>query len=147
MKKHTMALAAALLLLTLITGAGLAKGGATNGVFVRFNQAGYVPGYYAYCEGYFLETANGIVHEWRNNPECSYAPGMTATSLHLVFKPVEKFPAADCDDADLFVELPYQWTINQTYVDLGEDEADLRDFFGQDGERYYWVCMYHWDSE
>ena len=145
MKKHILALAAALLFLTVITGAVLAKGGALNGVFVRFDQLGWVPGYYAYCEGYFTETANGIVHEWRNNPECKYHPDMTATALHIVFKPVAKFPVADCDDANFFAQVPWPWTLDTTYIDLGEDEADLRDFFGQDGERYYWVCMYHMD--
>lgn len=145
MKKHILALAAALLLLVLIAGTVLAKGGARNGIFVRFDQLGFVPGYYAYCEGYFLEAANGIVHEWRDNPECKYHPDMTATALHLVFKPVAQFPVADCDDAGLFVQVPNPWTLNSTYVDLDEDDADLRDFFGQDGERYYWVCMYHMD--
>ena len=147
MKKRMLVLVGALLLLVLVTGSVLAKGGASNGIFVRFNQLGFEPGYQAYCEGSFLETANGIVHEWRNNPECVYAPGMVATSLHIVFKPLGKFPVADCDDADLFAQLPDPWTLNYTYIDLEEDEADLRDFFGQYGERYYWVCMYHWDSD
>ena len=148
MKKRLAVLAVALLLLVLMAGTALAKGGAGNGTFVRFVQTGAFPGMEpSYCEGYFLKTGNGIVHEWRNNPECApYAPVITETSLHLVFKPVPKFTAADCDDAGLVFEVPSEWALDPDYVDLDGDDADLRDILGQDGEQWYWVCMYEWDT-
>ena len=86
------------------------------------------------------------MHEWRNNPECvPYAPYITEASVHLVFKPVDKFQEADCDDTDFIFQVPYEWTLTAGYTDLGDDEADLRDFLGQDGEQYWWVCMYKWE--
>lgn len=149
MKKRLFVLVGALLLLVLVTGSVLAKGGASNGTFVRFMQTGVLPGVDpSYCEGFFLEASSGIVHEWRNNSECiPYAPYITETSLHLVFKPVTKFQEADCDDSDFVFQVPYEWTLTADYIDLADDEADLRDFLGQDDEQYWWVCFYYWDSD
>ncbi|MCU0522738.1 MAG: hypothetical protein MUF84_18875 [Anaerolineae bacterium] len=139
MKKRLLVLAGILALLAVATGTVLA-GGATNGTFVRFNQGPY------YCEGYFLETKNGIVHEWRNNEECGYVPLTTETSVHIVFMPTAKFAEADCDDDGFLFQVPVPWTLSSAYVDLPDDDANLREYFGLDGDRTYWVCFYYWDT-
>jgi hypothetical protein len=140
MTKRLLVLAAVVLLLITVSGTVLA-GGARNGTSVHFNQGPY------YCEGYFLEAKSGIVHEWRDNEECGYVPTTDETSVHIVFKPVSKFEEADCDDDGFLFQVPYWWTLNQFYVDLDGDEADLRDFLGQDGEDFWWVCFYTWDTD
>jgi hypothetical protein len=33
------------------------------------------------------------------------------------------------------------------YIEQPGDDADLRDVFGEDGERTYFVCFYHWDTD
>ncbi|MCU0523015.1 MAG: hypothetical protein MUF84_20305, partial [Anaerolineae bacterium] len=130
LKKRLLMLAAVVLHLVTVTGTVLA-GGARNGTFVRFNQGPY------YCEGYFLATASGIVHEWRDNEECGYVPMTTETSVHIVLKPVTKFEEADCDDDGFLFQVPGWWTLNTNYVDLDEDEADLRDVLGKDNEDFW----------
>ena len=67
--------------------------------------------------------------------------------LHLIFKPASRFTEAACDDAGLVIEIPGQWTLDAGYIDLDGDEADLRDFLGQDGEDFWWVCFYTWDTD
>ena len=116
---------------------------ASAGTLVKFYQTDL------YCEGRFLETRDGVVHEWRNNPECNpYASaGMAETSLHLVFKPASKFATTECDSDGWSFAVPYEWTLNANYVDIGGDEADLRDFLGQDDEQFWWVCMYKWGGD
>jgi hypothetical protein len=140
MNRRLLMLAAVVLLLVTVTGTVLA-GGARNGTFVRFNQGPY------YCEGYFLATKSGIVHEWRDNEECGYVPMTDETSVHIVFKPVAKFEEADCDDDGFLFQVPYPWTLNEFYVDLDGDEADLRDFLGKDDKDFWWVCFYTWDTD
>jgi hypothetical protein len=129
MKRRILALAVALILVLLALGAG-------NRTFIRFMQ--YSGGEDYYCEGYFMETGSGIVHEWRNNPECSIYGD---TSLHIVFKPTDKFEDEGCDDENCLGCYPGPWSLNETYVDLGDDEAELADFLA--GE--FWACVYLWE--
>jgi hypothetical protein len=140
MKRKLLVLALVVLLLAFAATIALAKG-ARNGTFVRFGQGPF------YCEGYFLATKSGIVHEWRDNVECGYVPMTTETSVHIVFKPVDKFAEADCDDDGFLFQVPTPWTLTENYVDLDGDDADLRDFLGQDGEDFWWVCFYTWDTD
>lgn len=91
------------------------------------------------------------MHGWRNNEECvPYQPYINEYAVHMVFKPMSKFSEADCDDEGFIIEVS-DWTLDGDYVDIGfpegDDDADLRDIFGEDGERYYWVCFYHWDTD
>jgi len=146
MKKRLLALVLVTMLLAVAAGTALA-GGARDAPFIKFLQQGpLVPGPY-YCEGTYMTTANGIVHGWRNNPECvPYKPVINEYAVHMVFKPMSKFAEADCDDEGFIIEVS-DWTLNEMYVDLPDDDADLRDVFGEDGERYYWVCFYHWDTD
>jgi len=146
MKKRLLALVLVTMLLAVAAGTALA-GGARDAPFIKFLQKGpLVPGPY-YCEGTYMTTANGIVHGWRNNPECvPYQPFINEYAVHMVFKPMSKFPEADCDDEGFIVEVS-DWTLNEMYVDLPDDDADLRDVFGEDGDRLYWVCFYHWDTD
>ena len=139
MKRRLLTVVLIVLMLAMGAGAVLA-GGAKNGTFIRLDQTGH------YCEGYFLETGSGIVHEWRNNPECvPYAPYITEAAVHLVFKPADKFPEADCDDSGFIFRFRMSGHLPLSYTDLGDDEANLRDFLGQDGEQYWWVCFYEWE--
>ena len=134
MKKRVLTLGLIVIVMALVAGTALAKGG--NRTFIRFMQYSGGEGYY--CEGYFMETGSGIVHEWRNNPECiNYGD----TSLHLVFKPTDKFEDEGCDDENCFGCYPGPWSLNSSYVDLGDDEADLADFL--EGE--FWACVYLWE--
>jgi hypothetical protein len=134
MKRRILALAVILVLLALVTSTALA-GGATNGTLVKYGHGG---GFY--CEGYFLRTGSDIVHVWRNNPECVDFGGIT--SLHLVFKPYDKFDF-ECDDEG-FLMGGGPWNLERSlYYDLPEeeDEGDIAEFLVGD----YQVCIYTWD--
>jgi hypothetical protein len=146
MKKRLLALALVMMLLAVATGPTLA-GGKRNAPFIKFLQLGpFVPGPY-YCEGTYMTTANGIVHGWRNNPECvPYQPFINEYSVHMVFKPMSEFAEADCDEEGLIIEIS-DWTMTGMYIEQPGDDADLRDVFGEDGERTYFVCFYHWDTD
>ena len=93
------------------------------------------------CEGIFLKTGSGIVHEWRDNPECINwnAP---ITNFHLVFKPTDKFDNDDWEQDGLMGCFPGEWVLSDAYVNQTGDEADLEDFFTADS---YWSCVYVWD--
>lgn len=146
MKKRVLVFGLVFLMLALGVGTVLA-GGAKNGTTVFFNTLQSSTGDYVYCEGYFKTTGSGIVHEWRDNPECvPYAPTIPSPSLHLVFKPAEKFDSPDCD-ADEIVYWSGLWTMNTTtYQDVpgADDEADLEDFLGEAGVDFWQVCIYEW---
>ena len=132
MKKLTVLVLMALLFLAV---GGALAGGGPNGTYVHFEQGGTYD-----CHTYWRMTGSGLVHEWRSNPECAAYGGTTA--LHLVFKPLSRFTAPDCDDEGLLgVSL---WTANLGYyIDYTDDEANLDDFITDGNE--YWVCFYDWD--
>jgi hypothetical protein len=143
MRKLWIVLALALVLVTVGAGTALA-GGAKNGTLVKFNYL--EDGETYYCEGYFLRTASGIVHEWRMNPEC-ISWGMPFSNFHLVFKPTEGFEDEGWEDKGLLGCYPGEWVLDDTYVDLGGDEGDLTDFFGPRDEDAYWSCVYLWELD
>jgi hypothetical protein len=70
-------------------------------------------------------TRGGIVHEWR------YELNGEPVDVHLVYKPVEKFP--NQPHGKNWVH----WTFDDRYEDLPGDEADLTDFFTKYDD--YWV--------
>ena len=145
MKKRIFALGLVFLLLALGVGSVLA-GGAGNGTLVKFLYYDYQGTEY-YCEGYFLETGSGIVHEWRDNVECINW-GQPITSFHLVFKPTDKFDEDDWGNNDNLMGCnPGPWTLTEAYVDLDDDEADLTDFFGERYEKTYWSCVFQWGGD
>jgi hypothetical protein len=122
MKKIFLALVLSLLLL-LVASTALA-GGIRNTSHVRFYQGGG-----PWIDSYWLETKSGLLHEWR-----------TTDMKHFVFKPLWKFPEADCDP-DAYNS--FLWTAH-TYPQSDDDDADLEDFLEMGSQ--YWVCMYHWDD-
>ena len=63
--------------------------------------------------------------------------------VHLVFQAKDKFDADDWGNNDnLLGCYPGPWTLDDTYpVDLGDDEGDLTDFFGERYEKTYWSCV------
>jgi len=152
MKKRMLVLASALLVLVLGVGTVLA-GGAKNGTTVYFDTLLYgTADTYVYCEGYFMTTGNGIVHEWRNNSTCvPYPPQfIPSPSLHLVFKPADKFDSPDCDDEGILYWSGL-WSLDPIeYVDADAenefDDKNLADVLGEAGEDYWQVCIYEWDS-
>lgn len=99
-----------------------------------------------YCEGEFLKTGSGIVHEWRDNPECINW-GMPVTSFHLVFKPMAKFQEDEGGGENLLGCYPGPWLLTDAYVDLDDDEADLTDYYGEPYEQGYWACVYEWKQD
>lgn len=146
MKKRILIVA--LVMVALLAGVtGVTAKGSRNATTVFFQTANSFTGEFVYCEGYFMETGNGMVHEWRENPECiPYAPAIPSPSLHLVFKPAEKFDSPDCDDQKILYWSGL-WTLNPaTYQDLpgALDEADLSDFLGEPGVDFWQVCIYEW---
>jgi hypothetical protein len=149
MKKRLLLFTVVLVFLALAPSSALA-GGARNATFVKFEQAGvFYPGPY-YCEGYYMETGNGIVHGWRENPECvPYQPFITEYKVHMVFKPASRFSEPDCDDKGYITEVgpatgTGPWTLGDSYKELPGDDADLSDIFG---EQSFWVCFYEWTED
>jgi hypothetical protein len=148
MKRRVLALVLVLIVLAAGSSTVLA-GGARNGTTVFYEIQGRSPPHdWVYCEGYFTRTGNGIVHTWRDNAECvPYAPAIMSPSLHIVFKPAEKFDSPDCDDKATLYHSGL-WTLNPTYrdVDLDNDadEANLTDFLGEPGVDFWQICIYEW---
>jgi hypothetical protein len=147
MKKRLLLFTVVLVFLALAPGSALA-GGARNATFVKFEQAGLKPNpedpYPYYCEGYYMETANGIVHGWRENPECTpYEPYITEYKVHMVFKPTSRFSEPDCDDEGYIIEVG-PWWLDDSYQELSGDDANLSDIFGKQS---FWVCFYHWTED
>jgi hypothetical protein len=154
MKKQIVVLGLVILLLVMGSSAVVA-GGAKNATLVLFEiQKMIAPGvyddYFVYCEGYFMRTGSGIVHEWRDNPECLAYPEafIPSASLHLVFKPAEKFDSPDCDDKSTLYWSGL-WSIDETYQDLDlpneVDDANLADFLGEENVDFWQVCIYAWE--
>jgi hypothetical protein len=123
--------------MTLGLASAASAGGGPNGTYVSFDVVG---GYT--CHTYWLTTGSGLIHEWRTGEiNCPAFGG--EESLHLVFKPITKFAAADCDDAPYLGTI--QWTYNPAqYTDLGGDEGQLADFLQNSAT--YWVCFYSWNE-
>lgn len=155
MKRRFMIVLLVLVMVGLISVPVIA-GGAKHGTYVYFEiQKMIAPDVYADyfvpCEGYFMETGSGIVHEWRDNEECMAYPEafIPSASLHLVFKPQSNFSGPDCDDeAQLYWS--GEWTLDPvTYGDLDlanqNDDANLTDVLGIPGEDMWWVCIYEWE--
>ncbi len=137
MKKWMVVLGLTLVLLVAAVGAVTAK---DNKLLVKFLFYDEADTEY-YCEGIFMKTGSGIVHEWRDNPEC-ISWGMPISNFHLVFKPTDKFDNEGWEEEGLLGCFPGEWVLDNTYIDLGEDEADLTDFFTADS---YWSCVYLWE--
>ena len=95
--------------------------GGPNGTFVRFDN----------LDSYWKTTESGLIHEWR-----------TTDNRHLVFKPVDKFMAAECEEGYIN---SFLWTAHTSYdQSYPFDEADLKDFITSGTQ--YWVCIYEWNS-
>jgi hypothetical protein len=75
------------------------------------------------------KTKGGVVHEWR------YEWKGEPVDVHLVYKPVEKFP--NQPHGKNWV----RWTFDDRYEDLLGDEADLTDFLTKYND--YWVHFNH----
>jgi hypothetical protein len=144
MKKRAILLTLLLLVLAISVATVLAKG-SKNGTLVIFEYTDE-QGIEYYCEGHFLQTASGIVHEWRDNVECVNW-GLPMYSFQLVFKPTDKFDNEGWEEEGLLGCYAGPWMLTDAYVDLDGDQGDLSDFFGEPNEQTYWVCVYSWESE
>ena len=106
------------------------------------------------CEGLFMTTGSGIIHEWRGGAPClDWGMGV---DFHLVFKPIAEFPNDDpavnpdawADDAEPIGCNEGPWTLDQTYSDADpdnvNDDKNMADIFG---DREYWSCVYLWEHD
>lgn len=134
MKKWAILIVVLTLLLVAVPALAEAKGGGPNGIHVKFRIGGYT------YDTFWLRTGSGLVHEWRYDDPTDPWKGK---DVHLVFKPIDKFEAAECDLEGLIESFPSPWTFDsEDYEELEGDEADLADFL-EDGSQY-WVCVYNW---
>ncbi len=137
MRKLATLTAVTVLAMTLGLASAARAGGGPNGTYVRFQTGGYD------CDSYWLTTGSGLIHEWRTGEEtCSTLGG--EESLHFVFKPMTKFAAADCDEAQYIMEFPWTYNAGEYTDDLVDDEGNLGDFLLNTAQ--YWVCVYSWNE-
>ena len=136
MRKLATLTAITVLAMTFGLASAARAGGGLNGTYVHFLTGPDD------CYTYWLTTGSGLIHEWRTGePTCSAFGG--EESLHLVFKPMTKFAAADCDVESFLGSFPWWYNAAQ-YSDVGGDEGQLADFL-QNTAGYY-VCIYSWNE-
>lgn len=94
------------------------------------------------CTGVFRTNPNGLVQEWRDDPDCEFQ-GVQA--VHLVFQPRgDQWPSADCETE---VWDPVSETMVPNPKFLHSTPWTAKDYGGALSEVFtngdpYWVCFY-----
>jgi hypothetical protein len=125
MKKKLLICLLLVLVLSLVAGAASAKG-SKNSVYIKF--FGSVGGW---VDSWWHKTGSGLVHEWKVMPN--------GDRQHLVFKPVSKFKAPDCDDNAF--RTAWNWKA-VSYTHHPDSDGDMSDFLTVG--RLYHICYYPW---